>query len=82
MRAAFLEVLNDVLGSVAVLLAAALIAVVGWLRADAVVSLLVGALIIPRTLRILRESVDVAGVHAQGSGVGRGARAPVAGGKG
>jgi cobalt-zinc-cadmium efflux system protein len=59
MRAAFLEVLNDAFGSVAVLLAAALIAVVGWLRADAVVSVLIGALIIPRTLRILRESVDV-----------------------
>ena len=59
MRAAFLEVVNDALGSVAVLLAAVLIAVVGWLRADAVVSLLIGVLIIPRTLRILRESVDV-----------------------
>jgi len=59
MRAAFLEVVNDALGSVAVLLAAALIAAVGWLRADAVVSLLIGALIIPRTLGILRESVDV-----------------------
>jgi len=59
MRAAFLEVVNDALGSVAVLLAAALIALVGWLRADAVVSLLIGALIIPRTLGILRESVDV-----------------------
>ena len=59
MRAAFLEVVNDALGSVAVLLAAAVIATTGWLRADAVASLVIGVLIVPRTLRLLRESVDV-----------------------
>ncbi len=59
MRGAFLEVVNDALGSVAVLVAAALIATTGWLRADAVASLVIGVLIIPRTLRLLRESVDV-----------------------
>jgi cobalt-zinc-cadmium efflux system protein len=59
MRAAFLEVVNDALGSVAVLVAAAVIAVSGWQRADAVASLLIGVLIVPRTLRLLRESVDV-----------------------
>ena len=59
LRAAFLEVVNDALGSLAVLVAALLIAVAGWLRADAVASLLIGALIVPRTLRILRESLDV-----------------------
>lgn len=59
MRAAFLEVVNDTLGSVGVLVAAAVISVTGWLRADALASLLIGALIIPRTLKLLRESVDV-----------------------
>lgn len=59
MRAAFLEVVNDALGSVAVLAAAAIIAATGWLRADAVASLVIGVLIIPRTLTLLRESVDV-----------------------
>lgn len=59
MRAAFLEVVNDALGSVAVLVAAAVIAVTGWSRADALASLLIGALIIPRTLKLLHESVDV-----------------------
>jgi cobalt-zinc-cadmium efflux system protein len=59
MRAAFLEVLNDALGSVAVLVAGAVIATTGWLRADAVASLFVGVLILPRTLRLLRETVDV-----------------------
>ncbi len=59
MRAAFLEVLNDALGSVAVLLAAAVIALTGWLRADAVASLLIAALIIPRTVLLLRDSLSV-----------------------
>jgi cobalt-zinc-cadmium efflux system protein len=59
MRAAFLEVLNDTLGSVAVLAAAAVIASTGWQRADPVASLVIGALIIPRTLRLLWEAVDV-----------------------
>jgi len=59
MRAAFLEVVNDALGSVAVLVAAAIIATTGWLRADAVASLVIGVLIVPRTIRLLRETVDV-----------------------
>lgn len=59
MRAAFLEVVNDALGSVAVLVSAAVIALTGWLRADAIASLVIGVLIVPRTLRLLRESVDV-----------------------
>jgi cobalt-zinc-cadmium efflux system protein len=59
MKAAFLEVLNDALGSVAVLAAGAVIATTGWLRADAVASLLIGVLIIPRTIGLLRETVDV-----------------------
>jgi cobalt-zinc-cadmium efflux system protein len=59
MRAAFLEVTADALGSVAVLAAALVISATGWLRADALASLAVGALIIPRTWRLLRHSVDV-----------------------
>ncbi|MGZ4593797.1 MAG: cation diffusion facilitator family transporter, partial [Actinomycetes bacterium] len=59
MRAAFLEVVNDALGSVAVLVAAVTIAVTGWERADALASLLIGGLILPRTWRLLRETVDV-----------------------
>jgi cobalt-zinc-cadmium efflux system protein len=59
MRAAFLEVVNDALGSVAVLAAALVIAWTGWLRADAIASLLIGILIIPRTFNLLREAVNV-----------------------
>jgi cobalt-zinc-cadmium efflux system protein len=58
-RAAFLEVANDALGALAVLVAALLIAAFGWLRADAVTSIAIGLLILPRTLRLLRETVDV-----------------------
>jgi cobalt-zinc-cadmium efflux system protein len=59
MRAASLEVLNDVVGSVGLLLAAVVIATTGWQRADAVVSILIGLFIVPRTLRLLRETTEV-----------------------
>lgn len=59
LRAAFLEVLNDALGSVAVIVAAVVIATTGWTGADAVAGILIAALIIPRATRILRESGSV-----------------------
>ena len=59
LRAAFLEVVNDALGSVAVLVAALVIALTGWQRADPVVSILIGLLILPRTFTLLRETTDV-----------------------
>ncbi|KWW43161.1 Metal cation efflux system protein CzcD [Micrococcus luteus] len=59
MKAAFLEVLNDALGSVAVIVSAIVIATTGWNRADAVVSLLIAALIVPRALILLRDTIDV-----------------------
>lgn len=58
-RAAFLEVLNDALGSAAVVLAAVVIALTGWTRADAVAAIVIGVLIVPRTVRLLVETVDV-----------------------
>ena len=58
-RAAFLEVANDALGSIAVLVAAIIIATTGWLQADAVVSILIGLLILPRTIALLKETGDV-----------------------
>jgi cobalt-zinc-cadmium efflux system protein len=59
LRAAFLEVVNDALGSVAVIVAAIIIATTGWTRADAIVAMLIGILILPRTFKLLRETVDV-----------------------
>ena len=56
LRAASLEVLNDALGSAAVIVAAIVVATTGWTRADAIVSLLIGALILQRTWLLLRDS--------------------------
>jgi len=59
MRAAYLEIVADLLGSGAVVLAGITIALTGWRQADAVASVLIALLIIPRTLGLLRDSVDV-----------------------
>ena len=59
MRAAFLEVVNDALGSVAVIISAIIIATTGWMRVDAVVAMLIGVLILPRTFKLLFETIDV-----------------------
>ncbi|QCU79073.1 cation transporter [Citricoccus sp. SGAir0253] len=56
LRAAFLEVVNDALGSVAVIVAAVVVATTGWLQADAVAGMLIGLLILPRAAVILREA--------------------------
>jgi cation diffusion facilitator family transporter len=58
-RGAYLEVLSDALGSVAVLAAAAVIAATGWTPADTVASLLIGCLVLPRAWSLLREALDV-----------------------
>lgn len=59
MRGAYLEVLGDLLGSAAVIVAAVLITVAGWTWADPVASVLIGLLILPRAWSLLREAVDV-----------------------
>ena len=59
MRGAYLEVMGDFAGSAAVIVAAALISLTGWLQADAIASVLIGLLILPRTYGLLREAVDV-----------------------
>ena len=59
MRAAFLEVLNDALGSVGVIIAAAVVARTGWTRADAVASLVIAVLILPRAVVLLRSALAV-----------------------
>ena len=59
MRGAYLEVLSDLLGSVAVVIAAVVVLATGYLRADAIASLLIAAMILPRSFTLLREAVDV-----------------------
>ncbi len=59
MRGAYLEIAGDLLGAVAVLVAGLVILASGWQQADAVASFVVAALIVPRTLVLLRDSLDV-----------------------
>ena len=58
-RAAFLHVLGDLLGSVAALLAGAVIYFTGWYPIDAILSLFISALILVSTIRLLREVMHV-----------------------
>jgi cation diffusion facilitator family transporter len=58
-RGAYLEVLGDALGSVAVIAAALVIATTGWTAADTVASVAVGVLVAPRAWQLLREALDV-----------------------
>lgn len=59
MRAAFLEVLNDALGSLGVIIAALVIQFTGFQQADALAGLFIAALIVPRAFGILRETVRI-----------------------
>jgi cobalt-zinc-cadmium efflux system protein len=59
MRGAFLEVATDTATSVGVIAAAAVIAWTGFTQADAIVSILIGLIILPRALRLLRDAANV-----------------------
>jgi cobalt-zinc-cadmium efflux system protein len=59
LRAAFLEVVADALGSLAVVVAAIVLATTGWRPVDTVAAVAVGALVLPRAARLLREAVDI-----------------------
>ncbi|MFD5116441.1 cation diffusion facilitator family transporter [Streptomyces sp. NPDC058220] len=58
-RGAYLEVLADTLGSLAVLISAAVILTTGWQTADPIAGLLIGLMIVPRTVKLLRETLNV-----------------------
>ncbi|WP_121750212.1 cation diffusion facilitator family transporter [Streptomyces sp. E2N166] len=58
-RGAFLEVAADALGSLAVIVSALVILATGWQPADPIASLVIGLMIVPRTWRLLRETLDV-----------------------
>jgi len=59
MRGAYLEVLGDLLGSLAVIVAAVVVLTTGWVRADALASLAIGLMILPRAVSLLRDVVHV-----------------------
>ncbi|MFC9392198.1 cation diffusion facilitator family transporter [Streptomyces sp. NPDC057027] len=58
-RGAYLEVLADALGSVTVIVASGIILATGWQYADPIASIVIGLMIVPRTLKLLRETLDV-----------------------
>ncbi|HET6561828.1 MAG TPA: cation diffusion facilitator family transporter [Marmoricola sp.] len=59
MRGAFLEVLSDLIGSCAVVVAALAVLLADVLRADPIATLLIAVLILPRAWLLAREAVDV-----------------------
>ncbi|MEL4317896.1 cation diffusion facilitator family transporter [Leifsonia sp. YIM 134122] len=59
MRGAALEVLGDLLGSVAVIVAGIVIITTGFAAADAIASLLIAAMIVPRAVSLLRDVLRV-----------------------
>ena len=56
-RAALLHVVGDLLGSVAALIAGVVITFTGWTPIDPLLSLVIGALIVTSSLRLLREAL-------------------------
>ena len=59
MRGAFLEVLGDTIGSAGAIAAGIVVLATGFLRADSIASLLIAALILPRSWQLLRETLAV-----------------------
>jgi cobalt-zinc-cadmium efflux system protein len=58
-RGAFLEVASDAVGAAAVIVTGIVIGLTGFTRADPIASLAVGALIVPRTWRLLADAINV-----------------------
>ncbi|GGW47345.1 cation diffusion facilitator family transporter [Streptomyces caelestis] len=58
-RGAFLEVAADALGSVTVIVSALVIMITGWQAADPIASLVIALMIVPRTVKLLRETLNV-----------------------
>lgn len=58
-RAALLHVMGDLLGSVAAIVAGAVIYFTGWTRIDPILSMLISALILASTFNLLREALHV-----------------------
>jgi cobalt-zinc-cadmium efflux system protein len=58
-RGAFLHVIGDLLGSVATIVAAIVMALTGWYAVDPILSAVIGGLVVFGAWSLLRESVDV-----------------------
>ncbi len=58
-RAVFVHVISDLIGTLGVLIAGALIYFTGWQRADPAISMLIGCLIVFSSWGLVREGVDI-----------------------
>ena len=59
MRAVFVHVLSDLIGSIGVLASGALSYFTGWMQADPAVSILIGCLVLYGSWGLVREGVDI-----------------------
>jgi len=58
-KGAYLEVWSDMLGSVAVIVAALIIRFTGWTLVDPILAVLIGLWVLPRTWVLLRDALNV-----------------------
>lgn len=59
LKGAYLEVWSDMLGSLAVIVAALVIRATGWLWVDPLLAVLIGLWVLPRTWVLVREALNV-----------------------
>lgn len=59
MKGAYLEVLSDALGSVGVIIGAAVIYFTGWMWVDTLIAILIGMWVLPRTWVLLKQSINI-----------------------
>lgn len=58
-KGAYLEVYSDMLGSIGVIAAAAIIWLTGWTWVDAIVAIGIGLWVLPRTWQLLKETTNI-----------------------
>jgi cobalt-zinc-cadmium efflux system protein len=58
-QGAYLEVWADMIGSIGVILGAALIWFTGWAWVDSAVAVLIGLWVVPRTVTLLKSSINI-----------------------
>lgn len=59
MRAAYMEVFADMIGSIGVIAAAFIIKYTGWWQVDPILAVLIGLWVLPRTWKLLGESLNI-----------------------
>ena len=58
-KGAYLEVLSDAVGSIGVIIGAAVIYFTGWMWVDTVIAVLIGFWVLPRTWILLKQSINI-----------------------